>query len=96
MEPVLRVDTAGVSMMGARWKGLASELGSGAGPRGESGLSCQASAAAVQVGHAEVTAGAAVLEARLHAAATWIDTADNRYTANEADSAATLAAVVAV
>jgi hypothetical protein len=96
MEPVLRIDTAGVSAMSGRWRALSSDLVNGIGPPGGLGLSCQASAAAVHAGHAQVTAGTAALEARLLAAAARVDTADARYTANEVDSAATLAAVVAV
>ncbi len=82
--------------MSGRWRALSNDLSAGTEPPGGLGLSCQASVAAVHAGYAEVTAGTAALEALLLAAATRVDTADARYTANEVDSAATLAAVVAV
>jgi hypothetical protein len=96
MGPPLHVDTAGLSVMGGRWRALAGDLSDRAEPLGEAGLACQASAAAVRAGHGEVTAGTAALEERLSAAAAWVETADARYAASEVESAATLAAAVAV
>jgi hypothetical protein len=93
MESVLRVDNAGVRVMADRWQVLAGDLG-GVGEPGEGlGLSCQPSALAVTAGHADITACTAVLAERLLGGAARVAVADNRYAANEADSAATLAAV---
>ena len=57
------------------------------------GLSCQASAAAVNAAHADITAFTAALAARVGVAATHVAEADTRYIASEADSANELAAL---
>jgi hypothetical protein len=93
MESVLRVDTAGVEVMAGRWQALAGDLSGGSEPGAGLGLSCQPSAAAMNAGHADVTAGTAVLAARLLAGAARVAVADTGYAANEANSTAALAAV---
>ena len=57
------------------------------------GLSCQASAAAVNAAHADITAFTAALAARVGVRATHVAEADTRYIASEADSANELAAL---
>lgn len=94
MESVLRVDTAGVRVMADRWQVVAGDLRGGAQPGQGLGLSCQPSAEAVTAGHADVMACTAVLAERLLAGAARVALADTRYVENEADSKATLAAVV--
>lgn len=93
MESTLRVDTAGVQVMASRWQAFTSDLSGGSEPGAGLGLSCQPSAAAMDAGHADVTAGTIVLAGRLLAGAARVAEADTGYTANEADSATTLAAV---
>jgi hypothetical protein len=93
MDSVLRVDTAGVRVMADRWQVLAGDLRGVDEPGAGLGLSCQHSAAAMTAGHADVTVCTAVLAERLLAGAAGIAFAETRYAENEADSAATLAAV---
>lgn len=93
MQPKLRVDTAGVQAMAARWDMSASELTSVAAPAGL-GLSCQVSAAAVNAAHVEVAAFTAGLAARVGTRVSGVTEADAGYLANEAESAAEVAAVV--
>jgi hypothetical protein len=93
MEQALRVNAAGVQEMAGRWEALAGDLSGGIGRGAGLGLSCQPSAAAMNAGHADVTAGTAVLAARLLAAAAGVAVADTGYAANEANSTAALAAV---
>ena len=92
MEPVLRVDTAGVHIMADRWRVVAGDLSGGAEPAAGLSLPCQPSAAAVTAGHADVIAGTAVLAERLLAGAARVALAHTWYLENEAHSAATLAA----
>jgi hypothetical protein len=56
-------------------------------------LSCQASAAAVNAAHADITAFTAALAARVGVRATHVAEADTRYIANDADSSNELAAL---
>jgi len=93
MEFALRVDTSGVQAIANRWQAFSGDLSGGGESRVAPGLPCQRSAAAMNAGHADVTAGTAVLAGRLLAGAARVAEADRGYTANEADSAATLAAV---
>lgn len=92
MQQQLRVDTAGLRTVAAQWGASVSELNETVAPAGL-GLSCQASAAAVNAAHADVTAFTAALAARMGAHATHVVEADTRYIANEADSTNELAAV---
>jgi hypothetical protein len=93
MRQQLRVDTVGVQMMASRWGASAGELGETIA-RAELGLSCQASATAVNAAHADITAFTAALATHVSARAAHVAGADTRYIANEADSAKELAAVV--
>jgi hypothetical protein len=68
------------------------ELNTAAAPSGL-GLSCQASAAAVDAARADIAAFAAALAARVGTRATHVTEADTRYLANEADAAKELTAV---
>lgn len=86
----LRVDVAGLQTMAARWGAL--DAGSATLPTGL-GLSCQASAAAVDAAHAEVTAFTEALAARVGDHSTHVVAADNVYAANEAGSAGELASL---
>jgi hypothetical protein len=88
----LRVDTAGVQAMATRWGVSVGELDETVAPAGL-GLSCQASAAAVNAAHADVTAFTAALATQVESRATHVAEADTRYIANEADSTTELAAV---
>ncbi|WP_232065705.1 hypothetical protein [Mycobacterium heidelbergense] len=92
MQQTLRVDTAGVQAMAARWGGLVGELHGTVAPAGR-GLWCQVSAAAVHAAHGDVAAFTAGLAARVGARAAGVAHADTRYLANEAESATELAAV---
>lgn len=78
--------------MAARWDASAGELTSTAAPTGL-GLSCQASAAAVNAAHVDVRAFTTGLATQVGARATGVAQADIRYLANEAASATGLAAV---
>lgn len=88
----LRVDTAALQAMASRWVGSAGELNETAAPAGL-GLSGQASATAVTIAHADITAFTAALAARVGTRATHAVEADTRYVANEADAADQMAAV---
>lgn len=92
MPSELRIDTAAVLAMADRWGVSAGELGQTAAPAGL-GLSCQASAAAVNAAHANVTAFTAALASQVESRATHVAVAHTYYVANEADSATELAAV---
>lgn len=92
MQPSLRVDTVGVQAMAGRWGASVGGLTNTIAPAGL-GLSCQLSAAAVGAAHVDVTAFTAGLAAQVRARATGVAQADTGYLANEAVSAATLAAV---
>jgi hypothetical protein len=92
MEQPLRVDPVGVQLMANRWGTSASELNGTVVPTG-SGLSCQASAVAVNAAHGDIAAFTRVLATRVGTRATHVTEADVRYVAQEADSANQLAAV---
>ena len=92
MEQELRVDTAGVHAMAARWGASADDLYETAAPTGL-GLSCQTSAAAVNAAHIDVTAFTAGLAARVGERASGVVQADLSYLFQEAASTATVAAV---
>lgn len=88
----MRVDSAGVKAMAARWGVLVDGLDSTAAATGL-GLSCQPSAAAVNGAHVDVAAFTARLAAQVRARAIGVGQADTRYIANEAESATDFAAV---
>jgi hypothetical protein len=92
MRQQLRVDTADVQTMAARWDASAGELSEAVAPTGPA-LSCQASAIAVNAAHTDITAFTAALAAQVGTRATAVTAADASYAANEADSANELAAV---
>ena len=94
MEHQLHVDTAAVQVMAGRWQALAADLSACREPEAMSGLACQASAAAVNVGHADVTAGTVALAARLREGAAQVVAANARFAGHESDSAASLSKVV--
>ena len=88
----LRVDTSGVQAMAARWGVSAGELHQTPAPSGL-GLSCQASAAAVDAAHADVAAFATGLAARIHGHVNGVAAADASYLAQEAESSSALSAL---
>jgi hypothetical protein len=88
----VRVDTAGVQAMATRWGASVGELGATVAPA-EQGLSCQPSAAAVAIAHADVMAFTAGLAARVGTRAAHVTEADAGYLANEAASAEEMAVV---
>jgi hypothetical protein len=88
----LRVDAAGLQAMATRWSTSVGEFNAASVPAGL-GLPSQASAAAVNGAHADVTAFTAALLARVGTRAAQVVEADTRYIANEADSANEMAAV---
>jgi hypothetical protein len=87
----LRVDTAGLQPMATRWDASAGELNESVAPA-RLGLSFQASAAAVNAAHADITAFTTALATRVGTHAIRVAEADTHYLANEADSANELAA----
>lgn len=89
---VVRVDTAGLQAMAARWTASADELQASTVPPC-AGLSCQASSAAVNVAHADVMAFKVALAGRVQTHATRVTEADNRYMSNEAGSSDEMTAV---
>ena len=89
---LLRVDSAGVQAMAARWAASVDELTVTAAPAGI-GLSCQASAAAVNAAHVDVTTFTATLAARVGTHSAHVGVADAGYVANEADAVDQLVAV---
>ncbi|MGV0069507.1 hypothetical protein ACRU3B_17910 [Mycobacterium colombiense] len=89
---VVSSDSAGLQALGARWTASAGELDASMAPMA-SGLSFQASTAAVSVAHADVEAFVTTLAMRVRNRATRVIAADGRYTRNEADSAGEMAAV---
>ena len=93
MESALRVDTAGLQAIASRWRAFAGDLNGGGEFGLVPGLPCQPTAAAMNAGHADVTAGTALLAGRLLAGVARVVEADRGYTANEADSAAMLSLV---
>jgi hypothetical protein len=88
----LRVDTAGVHAMAARWDASLDGLTGTVAPAGL-GLSCQLSAAAVSGAHVDVAAFTAGLAGRVSVRATGVAQANTRYLGQEAESATELAAV---
>jgi hypothetical protein len=88
----LRVDTAALHAMASRWSASAGELNATRAPAGL-GVPGQASAAAVNAAHAEVTAFMAALAERVGGRATNVAEADTRYVANETESAVEMATV---
>ncbi len=92
MERQLRVDTAGVHAMATRWGAAVGDLHEVVAPTGL-GMSCQASAAAVDAAHVDVAAFTAALAARVGDRATGVTHADTSYIAQEAVSTAALAAI---
>jgi hypothetical protein len=78
--------------MAARWGTSAGELSETAAPAGL-GLPSQASTAAVDAAHADITAFTAALATRVDARATRVTETDTRYMSTEADSVTKLAAV---
>ena len=93
LRPVeLRVNTAGVQAMAARWGVSAGELQQVEAPTGL-GLSCQTSAVAVDAAHGDITAFIAGLGARVSGHAGGVTAADASYLTQEADSASALSAV---
>lgn len=69
MQQPLRVNSAALQAMAARWATSVGELDASAPPAGL-GLSCQASVAAVLTAHTEVNAFTAALSARVRTRAT--------------------------
>jgi hypothetical protein len=92
MQHQLLVDTVGVQTIASSWGASADELNETKAPA-RLGLSWQASAAAVNAAHADITTFTAALTTRLATRATYVAEADARYIANETDSANGLAAV---
>ena len=72
---------------------MACELRGGGISGSGSGLACQASAAAMNAGHADIEAATAALAARVEFGAIKVAEADTCYIANDASSAVTLAGV---
>ncbi|MGV0048735.1 hypothetical protein ACRU43_05835 [Mycobacterium colombiense] len=92
MQQTLRVDTAGVQAMAARWGALVGGLSATAAPAGR-GSSCQISAAAVNAAHIDVAAFTAGLARQMGARVTGVAQANTCYRVEEADSATKLGAV---
>jgi hypothetical protein len=78
--------------MACRWGASAGALTAAAAPTGL-GLSCQASAVAVDAAHADVSTFTSALAAQVGTRATGVVEADTRYLANEADSVNEMSAV---
>jgi hypothetical protein len=91
VQQTLRVDTAAVQAMAARWGAWVGDLNEPIAPGGL-GLSCQVSAAATNAAHVGVAAFTAGLAARVGVHATAVTQADSCYLAQEAESASALAA----
>jgi hypothetical protein len=92
MEQELRVDTASVHAMAARWDASVGDLHETVASTGL-GLSCQTSAAAVDAAHVDVTAFTAGLATRIGERASGVVQADLSYLFQEAASTAAVAAV---
>jgi hypothetical protein len=78
--------------MATRWGASVGELNATVAPA-RLGLSCQASATAVNAAHADVTAFTAALATQVESRATHVAEADTLYIANEAASTTELAGV---
>ncbi|MDM3975997.1 hypothetical protein QRB36_17665 [Mycobacterium marseillense] len=92
MQQTLRVDTAGVQAMAARWGASVERLNATVAPA-ERGLSCQISAAAVNAAQIDVTAFTAGLAMQMGAHVAGVAKANSCYLTEEADSATKLGAV---
>jgi hypothetical protein len=92
MQQLLRVETAGLQIMASRWGALVGELNGTIAPAGL-GLSCQASAAAVNAAGSDIKGFVTTLAAKVAARATKVMEADTGYAANETSSANQLAAL---
>lgn len=92
VEQELRVDTAGVHAMATRWGASVGDLNETVAPTGL-GFSCQTSAAAVNAAHVDVAAFTAGLASRVGERATGVVQDNTSYLAQEAASAAAVAAV---
>lgn len=88
----LHVAPAALQAMAARSGTSAGELNETVAPA-SLGLPSQASAAAVDTAHGDITAFTAALAARIDVRATRVTEADTRYISTEADSVNKLAAV---
>jgi len=84
----LRVTADDLRAMAGRWDALAGELTVSAA--WDVGLPCQASAAAVTAGNANIAAAAGTLSARLRTGATRVAAANTGFVANEGGSAGML------
>ena len=71
----LRVDTAGLQAMAGRWAASVGDLNEAVAPWGM-GLSCQASAAAVNAAHDDIATFTAALATRVVIRATHVAEAD--------------------
>lgn len=91
MQP-LRVDTAGVRAMAARWAASVGELRATAAPAGL-GAPGQASSAAVDAAHVDITAFTESLAARVASRSAGVGLADAGYLANEAHAVEQMVAV---
>ncbi|BCO91354.1 hypothetical protein MINTM015_46110 [Mycobacterium paraintracellulare] len=92
VQQTLRVDTAGLQAMASRWGSSVEGLNATVAPAAR-GLPCQASAAAVNAAHIDVTAFTAGLATQMGAHVTGVAQGNTSYLTAEADSAAKLAAV---
>jgi hypothetical protein len=81
--------------MAARWGASAADLDAAVAPTGLGllGLPCQATAAAVNVAHADIAVFTGALAARVGTRAVRVVEADSLFLANEAGSANEIAAV---
>lgn len=89
---LLRVDIADVRAMAARWAASVGELDATGAPE-IAGLSCQASAAAVDAAHTDVSTFLASLAARVGTHSTNVGVAGAGYLANEVDAVGQMTAV---
>ncbi|MDD4867838.1 MAG: hypothetical protein PHQ28_12195 [Mycobacterium sp.] len=87
----LGIDTAAVQVLATRWAVSVDGLGGTAPVR--AGLSGQASAAAVNAAHVDITAFTAALAARVNHHAAHVGAADAGYLANEAAAVAQMTAM---
>jgi hypothetical protein len=92
MQQQLRVDIATMRAMASRWGALVGELTASTAPS-LNGLPWQASAAAVNAAHADVTACTTAFAAQVSVRADHVAEADSRLLSNEADSANQLVAL---
>ncbi|MCV7077951.1 hypothetical protein [Mycobacterium szulgai] len=85
---LLRVGADDLRAMAGRWEAVAGELTVSAAC--DVGLPCQASAAAVTAGNADIAAAAGALSARLRTGATRVAAANTGFVGNERGSVGTL------